>query len=115
MSYLEQLFAKMRRNKLVISTRKSVVVTNWVVRQNRCVLLMLSMRSMRKCGLPTRMPTAVHRTTNPCLTEQLWEELSEEIERFLTTISLADLIKNEEIMMISQEHDRRQIGANFPQ
>ena len=44
----------------------------------------------------------------PCLTEQLWEELSAEIENFLTTISLADMMKNEEVQELSRVHDLRQ-------
>ncbi len=115
LSYLEQLFAKMRRNKLVISTRgpgggyqlgsspEQVCIADVINAVDE------EMRVTNK--------DAFDGSSNyePCLTEQLWEELSEEIERFLTTISLADLIKNEEIMMISQEHDRRQIGADFAQ
>ncbi len=115
LSYLEQLFAKMRRNKLVISTRgpgggyqlgsspEQVCIADVINAVDE------EMRVTNK--------DAFDGSSNyePCLTEQLWEELSEEIERFLTTISLADLIKNEEIMMISQEHDRRQVGADFAQ
>ncbi len=49
----------------------------------------------------------------PCLAEQLWEELSAEIENFLTTISLADMMKNDEVQELSRVHDLRQDQANI--
>jgi len=49
----------------------------------------------------------------PCLTEQLWEELSAEIESYLTTISLADMMKNDEVQELSRVHDLRQDQANI--
>jgi Rrf2 family iron-sulfur cluster assembly transcriptional regulator len=33
----------------------------------------------------------------PCLTEQLWEELSQQIASYLDNISLADMINNNDI------------------
>jgi Rrf2 family iron-sulfur cluster assembly transcriptional regulator len=44
----------------------------------------------------------------PCLTEQLWQELSTEIENYLTTISLADMMRNNEVQELSRAHDLRQ-------
>ena len=49
----------------------------------------------------------------PCLTEQLWEELSAEIESFLTTISLADMMNNEEVQELSRVHDLRQHSSSL--
>jgi len=49
----------------------------------------------------------------PCLTEQLWEELSAEIENYLTTISLADMMKNDEVQELSRVHDLRQNQSNL--
>lgn len=115
LSYLEQLFAKMRRNKLVISTRgPGGGYQLGSSPEQVCIADVINAvdEEMRVTNKDAFDGSANY---EPCLTEQLWEELSEEIERFLTTISLADLIKNEEIMMISQEHDRRQIGADFAQ
>ena len=41
-------------------------------------------------------------TYEPCLTEQLWEELSAEIENYLTTISLADMMQKDEVQELSR-------------
>ena len=49
----------------------------------------------------------------PCLTEQLWEELSAEIENYLTTISLADMMQNDEVRELSRVHDLRQNQPNL--
>ena len=49
----------------------------------------------------------------PCLTEQLWEELSAEIEQYLTTISLADMMRNDEVRELSRVHDLRQNNSNL--
>ena len=49
----------------------------------------------------------------PCLTEQLWQELSAEIENYLTTISLADMMKNDEVQELSRAHDLRQNPSNL--
>ena len=46
----------------------------------------------------------------PCLTEQLWEELSEQIQSYLTTISLADMMEDEEVKLLSRHHDLRHIN-----
>ncbi len=48
----------------------------------------------------------------PCLTEQLWDELSEQIHDYLTTISLADMMQNEEVVELSRCHDLRQNPGN---
>mgnify|MGYP001551250657 CR=1 FL=1 len=32
----------------------------------------------------------------PCLTEQLWEELSDQISNYLNRVSLADMLRNQE-------------------
>ncbi len=37
-----------------------------------------------------------------------WEELSDQIEDYLTTISLADMMAKEEVKSLSLDHDLRQ-------
>ena len=107
LSYLEQLFAKMRRNKLVISTRgpgggyslgdtpEQVCIADVINAVDE--EMQVSNRDIKGSA-----------DYEPCLTEQLWEELSVEIENYLTTISLADMIENEEVKALSRAHDLRQ-------
>ena len=96
LSYLEQLFAKMRRNNLVASTRgpgggyllndtpESVFIADIIAAVDDKVVV------SNKDALPGSQDY------EPCLTEQLWEELSDQIANYLNGISLADMIKNEE-------------------
>jgi len=96
LSYLEQLFAKMRRNNLVISTRgpgggytlstdpADVSISDIIYAVDD------KLEVTNKDALPGG------ETYEPCLTEQLWEELSEQISDYLTNISLQDMIDNQD-------------------
>lgn len=94
LSYLEQLFAKMRRNNLVVSTRgpgggyslscapEDVSISDIISAVDDKVEV------TNKDALPGSV------AYEPCLTEQLWEELSDQIANYLDNISLADMIRN---------------------
>ncbi len=108
LSYLEQLFAKMRRNKLVVSTRGPGGGYSLGASPDQvCIADVIN-------AVDEEMQVADKDVTNgspsyePCLTEKLWEELSAEIESFLTTISLADMMHNENVQELSRVHDLRQ-------
>ncbi|MEM7563109.1 MAG: Rrf2 family transcriptional regulator [Pseudomonadota bacterium] len=107
LSYLEQLFAKMRRNKLVISTRGPG--GGYSLGSNPddvCIADVINAVDEELQVANRDSQTAA--TYEPCLTEQLWDELSAEIENYLTTISLADMMRNKEIQALSRAHDLRQ-------
>ena len=113
LSYLEQLFAKMRRNKLVVSTRGpgggySLGSTPDEV----CIADVINAvdEAMQVANKNANSGSADY---EPCLTEQLWDELSAEIESFLTTISLADMMQNNEVQELSRAHDLRQNPHNL--
>ncbi len=92
LSYLEQLFAKLRRNGLVDSVRgpgggyslardpSEITVAEIVVAINENI-------DARKCGGEANCSG-----DEPCLTHSLWEELSDRIHSFLSGITLADLV-----------------------
>ena len=106
LSYLEQLFAKMRRNNLVVSTRGpgggySLGSTPDQV----CIADVINAVDEEMQVADKDLKTSPR--YEPCLTEQLWEELSAEIENFLTKISLADMMNNEEVRELSRSHDLR--------
>jgi Rrf2 family iron-sulfur cluster assembly transcriptional regulator len=108
LSYLEQLFAKMRRNKLVVSTRGpgggySLGSSPAEVCIADVINAVDEVMQVANKDVNNSSPSY-----EPCLTEQLWEELSSEIESFLTTISLADMMENEEVQLLSKAHDLRQ-------
>ncbi len=113
LSYLEQLFAKMRRNKLVVSTRgPGGGYSLGGEPANVCIADVISAVDEE---VQVTNKDVLEGATNfePCLTEQLWEELSEQIQDYLTTISLADMMENEEVKQLSHDHDLRQLNNNM--
>jgi len=109
LSYLEQLFSRLRRKKLVASARGpgggyklgmlpgdiSVAMIIDAVDENV---------KATKCD-----STGGCNDGKRCLTHSLWDDLSERISDFLDNISLADLMKNNEIkqMVNDQDHNRQ--------
>jgi Rrf2 family iron-sulfur cluster assembly transcriptional regulator len=113
LSYLEQLFAKMRRNKLVISTRGpggGYSLENSP--EDVCIADVISAVD-EEMSVTNKDVMNGSTDFEPCLTEQLWEELSEQIQNYLTTISLADMMQNDEVMSLSRDHDLRQKTPNL--
>ena len=108
LSYLEQLFAKMRRNKLVISTRGPGGGYSLGNSPDQVCIADVINAVDEVVRVDDRRGNGANGSYEPCLTEQLWEELSAEIETFLTTISLADMIAKDEVREISRAHDLRQ-------
>ena len=108
LSYLEQLFAKMRRNNLVISTRgPGGGYSLGYSPEQVCIADVISAvdEVLQVADKDINNQAAAY---EPCLTEQLWDELSAEIESYLTTISLADMMRNDEVQELSRVHDLRQ-------
>ena len=107
LSYLEQLFAKLRRGSLVNSVRgpgggyelqggsESIYIAQIVDAVNE------SLDSTKCKG------AGDCQGGETCLTHYLWEDLSEQIHTFLEGISLADLVAKNEVKRISQKQDRK--------
>lgn len=108
LSYLEQLFAKMRRNKLVVSTRGPG--GGYSLGSSPAEVCIADVIKAVDEEMQITNKDVLQGSTDyePCLTEQLWEELSEQIEDYLTTISLADMMENEDVKSLSFDHDMRQ-------
>ena len=107
LSYLEQLFAKLRRNDLVSSVRgpgggyrlsrggDEIFVAQIIDAVNETV-------DATGCG-----GTADCQQGEVCLTHHLWCDLSEQIHNFLSQISLAQLVERREVQDISARQDAR--------
>lgn len=113
LSYLEQLFAKMRRNKLVISTRGPGGGYSLGGSPDQVCIADVINAVDEDIQVADRDVVNGAMSYEPCLTEQLWEELSTEIENYLTTISLADMMQNDEVQELSRVHDLRQKQLDF--
>ena len=111
LSYLEQLFAKMRRNNLVISTRGPGGGYRLSGTPEQVCIADVIRSVDEELNVANSSDRADGRA---CLTEVLWRELSEEIEGYLTTISLADMMNREEVKMLSRSRDLRQRSSPIP-
>ena len=112
LSYLEQLFARLRRNGLVDSVRgpgggynlahdpAKISVADIVVAINENI-------DARRCG-----GKANCHGDERCLTHELWEELSDRIHSFLNSISLADLVNQPNVREVAFRQDVRFQSAN---
>mgnify|MGYP000601502853 CR=1 FL=1 len=113
LSYLEQLFAKLRQNSLVCSVRgpgggyrlngeaEEVYVAQIIDAVNESI-------DTTHCGGKGDCQQG-----EVCLTHYLWCDLSEQIHKFLSGISLASLLKRHEVQCIAlrQDHKSKQAGA----
>ncbi|MEJ2360287.1 MAG: Fe-S cluster assembly transcription factor [Gammaproteobacteria bacterium] len=114
LSYLEQLFAKLRRQGLVESTRgpgggyrlsrapKEIPVADVILAVDEKV-------ETTRCG-----GLANCQDDEQCLTHELWAELSQEIYQFLCGISLGDLVEREGVRDVSERQHRLQENTKVP-
>lgn len=112
LSYLEQLFARLRRNSLVTSVRgpgggyrlsrtsAQIYVAEIIDAVNESI-------DATDCG-----GTANCQDGETCLTHYLWCDLSEQIHRFLGSISLADLVARNEVQAVSVRQQQRVRGIS---
>lgn len=101
LSYLEQLFAKLRRGGLVESVRgpgggynlardpSQIAVAEIIVTINENI-------DATRCGGEKNC-----RDDEVCLTHQLWEDLSSRIYDFLNSISLGDLVNKPHVQEVA--------------
>src|SRR6266566_6032413 len=107
LSYLEQLFAKLRRSGLVDSVRgpgggynlamppSQISVAEIIVAINENI-------DATRCGGEKNC-----HGDETCLTHQLWEDLSTRIYEFLHGISLADLVSKPQVQQVASRQESR--------
>lgn len=107
LSYLEQLFAKLRKKGLVASVRgpgggyrlrvapAEISVADVIAAVNETT-------DATRCG-----GRGDCQDGSTCLTHHLWMDLSQRIEDFLHEISLEELVSRSEIQAISQQQRHR--------
>ena len=106
LSYLEQLFARLRRQGLVVSTRGpgggyalsrpagSIAVGDVVTAVDEKV-------DSTRCGGLSNC-----HNDERCLTHELWSELSQQIFEFLNGITLGHLVDRNGVQEVAQRQDR---------
>lgn len=112
LSYLEQLFAKLRRSNLVSSVRgpgggyllsrnaEAIFVAQIIDAVNESI-------DATGCG-----GVADCQDGETCLTHYLWCDLSEQIHSFLSGISLASLVDRREVQVVSARQLAREQTRN---
>jgi Rrf2 family transcriptional regulator, iron-sulfur cluster assembly transcription factor len=108
LSYLEQLFAKLRRSGLVDSIRgpgggynlamppSEITVAQIIAAINENI-------DATRCGGERNC-----QGQEPCLTHQLWEDLSRRIHEFLSGITLADLVQRPHVKEVALRQEGRE-------
>lgn len=108
LSYLEQLFSRLRKKGLVVSTRgpgggyklsreaSEIVVADVITAIDEKV-------DATRCG-----GLANCQDDNPCLTHELWTDLSQRIYDFLSGITLADLVERREVQEVALRQSGKQ-------
>ena len=96
LSYLEQLFAKLRRGGLVKSVRGPgggyrLSRPSAEVRIADIIIAVDEPITATRCRKDS--PKGCTGTTGRCVTHDLWEELSRHIHVFLSSVSLADVVE----------------------
>lgn len=107
LSYLEQLFAKLRRNDLVSSVRGPGGGYQ-LARGAAEIQIVQVIDAVDESVDATRCKGKGDcQGGETCLTHYLWCELSEQIHDFLSGISLADLVERAEVRDIAKRQQER--------
>lgn len=101
LSYLEQLFAKLRRSGLVDSIRGpgggyNLAMAPGKISVAEIVIAINENIDARRCGGEKNC-----HGDEMCLTHQLWEDLSQRIYDFLHGITLADLVTRPHVQQVA--------------
>ena len=113
LSYLEQLFSRLRKKELVDSTRgpgggyrlsrdaHEIAVADVITAVDEKV-------ETTRCGGLSNC-----QDDGQCLTHELWTELSEQIHGFLMGISLGNLVDNKGVQEVAARQDRTVAESSF--
>ena len=105
LSYLEQLFAKLRRNNIVSSTRGpggGYTLTNKVDEVSVSDIILAVDET---CKVVDCNENEGCHGDYQCLTHDLWQELSSEIRTFLDGITLAEIMSQEAVNDVKVRQD----------
>jgi Rrf2 family iron-sulfur cluster assembly transcriptional regulator len=112
LSYLEQLFSRLRKKGLVTSVRgpgggyrlgrcsAQIAIADVISAVNESV-------DATKCSGKGNCQDG-----EQCLTHSLWEGLSQRIEEFLQNITLSELVAKRDVQAVSKRQDELHINAH---
>lgn len=107
LSYLEQLFARLRRSGLVDSVRGpgggyNLAMTPAAISVAQIIVAINENIDATRCGGEQNCDG-----DERCLTHYLWEDLSERIREFLSSITLADLVSKPTVQEVARRQKHR--------
>ena len=97
LSYLEQLFGKLRRGGLVKSVRGpggGYLLSRSTTDTRISDIVLAVDEPLRATRCMPGSPVGCRGNSGRCLTHDLWEELGNQIKMFLNSVSLEDVIAN---------------------
>lgn len=107
-SYLEQLFAKLRKNGLVSSVRGPGGGYQ-LSRAEVEIFIAQVIDAVDESVDATRCAGEGDcQNGETCLTHELWQSLSQQIHNFLSEISIADLVNKREVLDVAMRQDQSQ-------
>ena len=105
LSYLEQLFSKLRRNDIVVSTRGpggGYTLKSATDELSISSIILAVDETVKVAACDSKDGChGEHR----CLTHDLWQDLSDEIKGFLDGITLAEMMNNKRVKEVSVRQD----------
>jgi len=112
LSYLEQLFAKLRRSNLVSSVRGPGGGYRLAVDSANISIAQVVDAVNESMDATRCQGKGDCQEGDQCLTHHLWEDLSSQIHTFLNDISIQDLISRKEIKDVAKRQDQQAQRAN---
>jgi Rrf2 family iron-sulfur cluster assembly transcriptional regulator len=107
LSYLEQLFAKLRRNDLVSSVRGPGGGYR-LSRDGQEISIAQVVDAVNESMDATRCKGKGDcQEGDQCLTHNLWMDLSDQIHEFLSAITIGALVEKKEIIAVAQRQDEQ--------
>ena len=120
LSYLEQLFAKLRRGGLVKSVRGpggGYLLARTVDTTRISDVILAVDEPIRATRCPSGSSAGCHSDKSRCLTHDLWDELGNQIHVFLSSVTLEDVVRKRilgrsRVVTLSNDgHDNERIAA----
>ena len=107
LSYLEQLFTRLRKEKLVRSTRGPGGGYS-LERPPEDITIAEIIAAVDEDMDTTRCSGEINcQDGKQCLSHELWDELSQQIYLFLKEISLRDLMEEPDILQVAERQDQK--------
>ncbi len=113
LSYLEQLFAKLRRKELVKSVR-GPGGGYMLARKDNAIFIAEIIDAVNE-SVDATLCNGENDCQQgaSCLTHKLWDDLSRQIHSFLNGISLSDLVQRHEVQAVAKRQDLEAQNVTF--